>query len=495
MTSVAERLTRDQDDTRSTWRVLTAACAGAFLAAVNTSTIAVALPTVSLHFGAAATGASWTLLSYMLVTTVLVFVFGRVTDMFGRRRTYLAGLAVLTLASLACGFAPGIGWLIAFRCAQAVGAAALLCNITALVTDAFPAHRLPTALGITSTVGSLAQVLGPVVGGVLASAWGWRAVFWFNVPIGLLGLIWAAINLRADTAPAKREPFDLAGAAVSSLALGGLVIALSEGGALGWTSPAALFGFVSFAVCGSVFVVIERRRRHPLVEPSFFAHRARTSAYVALLFMSMAYFAVVTLVALHLQAARGLQSYEAGLHVLFVAAAMSLVAPVSGRLSRRFSAKSLGSTGIAITAAGLFGLSALAHPEQLETVMDLCLIAIGGGAGLFMTPNTHSIMSSAPPDRRGVANGVRQTTQNAGFALSTALSLAITTAGLGAAEQRAAYGGTLSSLSQSSLDRFTTGYRWALVALGIACLAALAASLSRGREQPASEPLSTHSSS
>ncbi|WP_067678943.1 DHA2 family efflux MFS transporter permease subunit [Nocardia miyunensis] len=485
MTALAERAIDIPQASRHAWRVLTVACAGGFLASVNTSTIAVALPTVSRHFGAGAAGASWMLLSYMLVTTVLVFVFGRVTDMFGRRRMYLTGLSVLTLASLACGLAPNIGWLVALRCVQAVGAAALLCNITALVTDAFPANRLFTALGINATVSSLAQVLGPVVGGLLASVWGWRAVFWFNVPIGVVGLIWAAINLRRDTTPTKREPFDLAGAVVSSLALGGLVIALSEGGAEGWTSPEVFIGLLMFIVCGPLFVAIERHRAHPLVEPSFFAHRARTSAYIALLFMSMAYFAVVTLVALYLQAARGLEPYAAGLHVLFVAAAMSVAAPIAGRLSGYFGAKLLGSLGIALTAAGLFGLAAMARPEQFEVLMDVCLLAIGGGAGLFMTPNTSSIMSSAPAHRRGVANGVRQTTQNAGFALSTALSLAITTAGLGAAEQKAAYGGTLSSLSRGALDAFTAGYRWALVALGISCMVALVASLSRGHEVPA----------
>lgn len=470
---------RDPEAARA-WRIQTVAGAGGFLAAINTSTIAVALPSVSRHFHATATGASWTLLSYMLVTTVLVFVFGRVTDLLGRRRMYLAGMTLLTVGSLLCGFAPTITWLIAFRCVQAVGAAALLCNITALVTDAFPVSRLSTALGINSTIGSLAQVLGPVVGGVLASTLGWQAVFWFNVPLGLAGLTWAALNLRATPAPPEHEPFDYPGAAAATLALGGLMVAVSEGGALGWTNPAVITGAALFVVFAPTFAWVEARRRHPLVEPSFLRHRARSLAYLSLLFMSMAYFAVVTLVALYLQAARGMPPYAAGLQVLYVAIAMSAAAPVAGRLGRRYGARTLSSAGIGLTALGLFGLAAATGPRLGESVLAGCLVAVGAGAGLFMTPNTSSIMSSVPANRRGIANGVRQTTQNAGFALSTTLSLAMTTAGLSAPDQQAAYAGTLSTLPHHTLETFTDGYRWALATLGCACLIALAASIGRG---------------
>lgn len=229
------------------WQVQVAAGLGGFLASVNTSAMNIALPSVSRHFDASASSASWTLLSYMLVTTVLVFVFGRVADLIDRRRLYLAGIAVLTAASLLCALAPGIEWLIVFRCMQAVGAAALLCNITALITDAFPAHRLATALGTNTTIAALAQVIGPALGGALTSGFGWRAVFWFNVPIGLIGLLWALRRLRPSAARSGRESFDYLGAALSVLALGGLILALSEGGALGWTSVPVLVGLGLFA--------------------------------------------------------------------------------------------------------------------------------------------------------------------------------------------------------------------------------------------------------
>ncbi|MEV0280520.1 MFS transporter [Streptomyces sp. NPDC050610] len=454
---------------------------GGFLAGVNTSTMDVALPTVSRHFGASASGASWTLLSYMLVTTVLVFVFGRVADMIGRRRMYLGGIALLTVGSLLCGLAPGIGWLIVFRCLQAVGAAALLCNITALITDAFPARRLPTALGTNATIAALAQVLGPALGGALASGLGWRAVFWFNVPVGLLGLVWARTVLPAGAPHTRGESFDYLGAVLSTLGLGGLILALSEGGALGWTSPPVLVGGALFLAFTPLFLVVQARRRQPLLDLGLFADRARSLAYLSLFLVAMAYFAVVLLMSLYLQAAAGMAPYQAGLHVLYVAVAMAAAAPAAGRLRERFSARALSSTGLAVSAAGLFGLSAVVGPDMNGAVLAGCLLAVGAGVGLFMTPNTGAIMGSVRPERRGIANGVRQTVQNAGYAVSTALSLAIVTGGLPAPVKKAAYAGTVSALSPHTLQAFTTGYRWVLLTLAGTCVLALVASLSRGR--------------
>lgn len=462
------------------WQVQAVAGLGGFLAGVNTSTMDVALPTVSRHFGASASTASWTLLSYMLVTTVLVFVFGRVADMIGRRRMYLAGIALLTAGSLLCGLAPGIAWLIAFRCVQAIGAAALLCNITALLTDAFPARRLPTALGINVTVAALAQVLGPALGGALASGPGWRAVFWFNVPFGVIGLIWARLSLRPGAAGSIGESFDYLGAVLSALALGGLVLALSEGGALGWTSTPVLAGLAMFAVFAPLFLAVQGRRRHPLIDLSLFVDRARAMAYLALFLMAMAYFAVVLLMSLYLQAASGMPAYKAGLHVLYVAVAMAVASPLAGRLRARFSARALASAGLTLTAAGLYALAVLIHPAMNSATLAICLLAVGAGVGLFMTPNTSAIMGSVPARRRGIANGVRQTTQNAGYAVSTALALAIVTSGLPAHVKQAAYAGAVSELSPHTLDTFTTGYQWALLTLGTTCLLGVAASLGRG---------------
>lgn len=485
---------RERSELAYARRVLTVSAVGAVLSGVNTSTMDVALPVVSRHFDASASGASWTLLAYMLVNTALIFVFGRVADMVGRRRLYLIGLATLTGGSLLCGFAPTIGWLIGFRVVQAVGAAALLCNVTALITDAFPVGKLSTALGINVSIAALAQVLGPVIGGALVTGLGWRAVFLFNVPIGVAGLVWARLSLRPGAPPGAREPFDYLGALLSTLALGGLVAALSEGGAIGWTSTPVLVGALLFALATPAFLLVESRRRHPLLDLRLFADRERSLAYLSLFLMALARFAVVLLVSLYLQAARGMGPFQAGVHVMWVAIGMAAASPLVGRLAQRYGARLLSSAGMAITAAGLLGLCALIAPDVGEVGLGACLLAIGVGSGTFMTPNTSAIMVSVAAGRRGIANGVRQTTQNAGYVVSTALSLAIVTTSLSAADKRAAYAGTLSRLSRHALGDFTSSYRLALLVLAGVCLVGIVASLSRnpqptGGERRIEQPL------
>lgn len=481
------RIARQNSGGRYLWQVQAIAGLGGFLSAINISIMAVALPTVSHHFHASASTASWIILSYMLVATVLVLVFGRVADMVGRRRMYLGGFALLSTGSLLAGLAPNVTVLIVCICLEGVGAAALLCNITALITDAFPAGKLATALGINATIAALAQVLGPVLGGVLASGLGWRAVFWFNVPVGVIGLVWGRLSLRPIAARATGESFDYFGAVLSTLGLGGLILALSEGGTLGWTSLPVLLGLSLFVSCTPAFLVLQSRRRYPLLDLSLFTDRARSLAYLSLFLMAMAYYAVVLLMSLYLQAAHGMPADQAGFHVLYVAAGMAIASPIAGRLRARFSTRALASAGLGASAAGLFALALVIGPHLSDLQLGACLLIIGAGVGLFMTPNTSSIMSSVNPERRGIANGVRQTVQNAGWTLSTALSLTIVTISLPDTLKQAAYAGTVGALDARTLESLTAGYRWSLLILGGICLLGLTASLARSPTRPAHE--------
>jgi EmrB/QacA subfamily drug resistance transporter len=448
----------------------------------------VALPVVVRHFDASATAASWALLTYMLVTTILVLAFGRLADILGRRRLYMAGLGTLTAASLACGFAPNILVLDALRGVQAIGAAAIITNTTAQLTDAFPRNLLATALGLNVAVAAASQVIGPVIGGAMASTWGWRAVFWFNVPTGVVGLVWARLTLRRQLQERTRERFDVLGAALSLVWLGGLVIGLSEGGALGWTSTPVIIGLALFVVGLPLFVWTQMRRRDPLLDLSLFADRARSAAYVAAFLMSMARFALVLLVALYLQAARGLDPFGAGVRVIPVAAAMAIASPIVGRLVGRVTARVLSTIGLAMTGVGLLGLALRLTPHLSDLELALWLTLIGVGTGVFMTPNTSSIMSTVDAARRGIANGVRSMAQNTGYVVSVALSLGIVTSSLPPDEKRAAYAGTLSRLGSSSLAHLTHGYHVALLVLAALTVVGMAASLARGSSHAVEEP-------
>jgi EmrB/QacA subfamily drug resistance transporter len=457
---------------------------GVLLASVNTSTLDVALPVVARHFDASATAASWALLSYMLVITVLLLAFGRLADIVGRRRLYLFGLGTLTTASFACGFAPNIVVLDVIRGVQAIGAAAIITNTTAQLTDAFPRDLLPTALGLNITIVALAQVLGPLIGGAV-SGLGWRAVFWFNVPTGIAGLIWARITLRRQSRRPQREPFDITGALLSFVWLGGLVIALSEGGALGWTSTPVLAGGAVFVVVLPLFIALQLRRRYPLLDFRLFADRARSAAYVANFLLHLARFAVVLLAALYLQAARGLEPFEAGVRVIPVAVGLMLVSPLAGRLVHYAGPRLLSTSGLGLTGIGLLGLGLRLQPHTSDIELAVWLAFVGLGTGLFMTPNTTSIMSTVDARHRGVANGVRSMMQNTGYVVGTALSLGIVTTWLPPREKAEAYAGTLSRLGPQSLANLTHGYHVAFFVLAAVTVVGMAASLLRGSQPTA----------
>src|ERR1700761_545432 len=448
----------DRAQTRYAWRVLSGTSLGVLLAGTHTSTLDVALPVVARLFSANATQASWIVLSYMLVNTILILVFGRVADIVGRRRLYMVGLAILTGASVLCGFAPSALVLAVCRALQAVGAAALITNTTALLTDAFPKRLLSTGLSFNVTATAAAQVAGPLVGGALATAFGWRAVFWFNVPFGVAGMLWAIRTLRVDPPRRTREPFDLVGAGLTFTLVGGLVLALSEGGALGWSDPLVVVGGALFAVSLPAFIITQRRRRYPMLDLSMFSDRERSMAFASTMLMAVARFAVVLLIALYLQAASGANPFQAGVRVIPVAGGMGLASPLAGWLAKRDPVRWVSSTGMAIAATGLAVLAATISPTLAYPVIGGCLLAVGIGSGIFMTPNTTSIVSGVQPGRRGIVNGVRSMLQNTGYAVRTAMSPAIVTSPLTPGQKQAAYAGTLSRLSRPALDNFTRGY-------------------------------------
>ena len=477
-----------EEDTAYAWRVLSVTSLGVILTSLNSSTLEVGLPAVARHFRPSPAQASWFLLAYLLVSTVLILVFGRLADMVGRRLLYVLGLVTFTAASLGCGLAPSASALIGLRALQAVGAAAIITNTTAQLTDAFPRRLLGTALGLNITVISAAQIAGPVVGGALVAQLGWRWIFLFNVPVGVLGIVWASIALRKSTAPPAPGRFDVSGALLTVLWLGGLVVALSEGGAQGWSAPWALAGFSTLALALPAFVLRQRRARDPLVDLALFRDRHRSIAFGSNFGLAIARYALLLLASLFFQAAQGLDPLAAGLRVTPLAIGLMVASPIAGQLVSRVDARLVSTVGVSIVALGLAVMAVAISPNVAYWPMGLALFAVGIGTGTFMTPNTSAIMSSVPATMRGVANGLRSMLQNTGFVVSTAMSLAIITSPLTHNQKQAAYSGTLSRLPGHQLDRFVGGYRAALLVLFAICVAAAVGSALRGRGQGAAAP-------
>ncbi|MGW0024403.1 MFS transporter [Rhodococcus sp. NPDC003383] len=467
------------------WRVFAALSIGVVAVFLSLSGLTVALPTVARELDASGAQSTWILLGYMLVTTALILVFGRLADIIGRRPLYLAGLATFTVATGLCMLAPSAGWLIAARVLQGAGAAAVVTNNTALLTDTFPPRILGRALGWNATVAAVAQVVGPLVGGAATAAFGWRGLFVVVLPVGLVAIaasVW--VIPRSPRKAVEREPFDMAGAVLSTVLLTAVVLALTPGvSSLPWLPWAC--GGVS-VVLAVVFVGVQIRRTHPLVDVTLFRNRGIALVLAAVLVNAVATYAVTLLVSLYGQAVSGISAVTAGALVMPVAIGTVVAASAAGSLMLRFGPRTLTATGMALNAVGLFGIALMLSPDggSLGATAPF-LFVLGCGTGLFMTPSTSALMLTAPADRRGIANGLRSTLQNVGYLLSTALALVFATAGLSTAARQAAYGGTLGSLGSGEVTRFVDNVRVVGIALGLVALAGVAVCLAFPRRNPA----------
>jgi EmrB/QacA subfamily drug resistance transporter len=454
------------------WRVLSVITLGSLLTGMNVSTLNVALPVVVRHFHAGALAAGWVLLSFMLVNTVLLMISGRIADVFGHRETYLIGYTIFTVSCLAAGLSPSIEILIVMRVVQAIGFAMILTNGTTIITHAFPQHLLSHALGFYIATISVAQVLGPTVGGFLADAAGWQWVFWFNVPFGAIAIAWGAVTLR-KVPRGPRESVDLLGSVLLFGWLGGLLLALSEAGALGWQSPLVLAGVIAFVVLAPVFWWAQRRAAYPLMRTELFADRGFTLANVAAFVHTLARFGIVLVYSLFFQGVWGDTAAVAGIAVLPVPLAMMVASPLPGVLSRWAGPRAVAVAGPVLTALGLVALLVTLGADTPYVVVATGLALVGAGSGIFLTANTTAILSRIPSAQLGAVNGMRLTVQNIGNTLGVAVALSLIASTLDRSDRPSVYAGTV---PHAALPDLLGGFHRAIVVmLVMAVLTILAA--------------------
>ncbi|MEU8267412.1 MFS transporter [Sphaerisporangium sp. NPDC049002] len=463
---------------RYAWRVCSVTSLGLVLIGINASTLNVALPAVVRHFHADAFAASWILLSYLLINTATLVFFGRVADLLGRREVYLVGFAIFTVCSLLAGMSPGVGFLIAMRALQALGAAMILANGTVIITDAFPPDRLSQGMGVYIGTLSVAQLAGPTLGGLIAEAAGWQWVFWVNVPAGVIGLVWGWATLRRVQA-GPRTPVDAAGNLIVFAALSAVLIALSEAGSRGLSSPVVVTGGLIFLILIPVLVVVERRASHPVLDLRLFGERMLAFANLASFCTALSRSA---LVALYFQAARGLDAFTAALGVLPVPIGMALASPVAGALGRRIPPYALSVGGCLLNFSGLLCLLLSIGTTTPYWVIGVGLFLAGCGNGAFLTGNTTQVMSALPPGSLGVMNGFRLMIMNVGIVLSVATTLSVLTSALSPALRGLVYAGTLSRLSPVAVEQLMSGFqRTYLVLATVALAGAVTAACARPR--------------
>ncbi|MCX5513500.1 MFS transporter [Kaistia algarum] len=434
------------------WVVLSNTTLGMLAASINGSILLISLPAIFRGIGLKPLEPSnvnillWSIMGYMVATSVLVVAFGRLGDSLGRARVYNAGFLIFTIAAIALSFMPGDGafaawYLIFVRIAQGVGGAMLMANSTALLTDAFPTHQRGLALGINTIAAIGGSFLGLVIGGLLADI-DWHLVFWISVPIGVIGTAWAYWRLR-DRIPPRHRPVDWLGNATFGIGLILILIAITEGiqpygaHAMAWTSPEVVGLLVVGVALLVAFVFVERRVAFPMFDLNLFRIRAFTAGNLASLFAAIGRGGLQFMLIIWLQGIwLPLHGYSfeetplwAGIFMLPLTLGFLVATPVSGYLSDHHGARPFAVGGMIIGAISFAALMEL-PPDFSYPLFALLLFLNGLGSGLFIAPNSTAIMNSVPAAERGQAAGMRATTLNSGQVLSIGIFFSLMIAGL-----------------------------------------------------------------
>ncbi|MEA2373632.1 MAG: hypothetical protein QOD53_95 [Thermoleophilaceae bacterium] len=465
------------------WWALSCTSVGMLLATLNSGTLIIALPDLERSLHTTLLQLVWVILAYMIASTVLVLTAGRLSDLFGRKKAYLAGFAIFAAASLGAGFSGDGTELILWRILQGIGGAFLFANSSALVTDAFPREQLGLAMGTNTMVAAIGLVLGPVLGGVLVSI-SWHWVFWFNVPLALAGTVWGALVLRELAKPDSVRGLDLLGTSAFVVGLTGLVLGVSRGGLSGWDDPIVIAGLVAAALLLPAFVAIERRVRAPMLDLTIFRSRMFSAATAAAFINGLSRFALLFLFVFYFQGAQGDDPITAGIKLSPMAIGMLVSSPPAGMWADRHGSRILAALGMAVGGVGLALMTTL-EPHSPYWQSSLWLFIVGVGSGMFNSPNTAAMMGTVPAHRRGIAAGARTMLQNTGAVISIAFVLAVVTAAVPKDVLFKIFSGLAKGLSDAKLAPFIHNMHTALWVLAATSAVGAVVSLMRPRHDEA----------
>ena len=406
--------------------MLTVTTVGVLMAGIDSRIVIVGLPQVAASIGADAERAIWITQAYVLGSTVALLLIGRLSDIMGRVKIYTTGFAVFTVGSLLTSLSVNPMMMIVCRGLQGLGSGILFTNSAAIITDATPSNELGFSLGINQVAFRVGAMLGLTLSGLILTVLDWRALFYINIPIGVVGTLWAKRRLR-EVAPSERgAPLDWPGFATFTTGIASLLLALTMA-AYGIAERGIVFALLGIAVAAfALFLVWERRTAHPLLDLRLLRIREFMGGVVAQLLNAIAFGAVLLLMSLYLQLVRDLSPLSTGL--IFIPLDITTIAlgPLSGKLSDRHGHMPFTTGGLALVSLSLFLLSTMDAFTPYAFVV-LYLVVFGAGLGIFASPNISSIMGSVPPARRGVASGLRATFFNVGFTISLNLAVLIMT--------------------------------------------------------------------
>ncbi|MHC6179976.1 MFS transporter [Clostridium sp. JNZ X4-2] len=441
------------------WIALSCTTIGALFSVLSASTLMIALPVIMKDLNSGIGIIMWTIMGYMFSLTILVPSIGRIADMFGRKKLYVSGFALFTVASLFCALSLNGVQLLIFRMIQSIGASFMIANSTAIIADAFPKGELGKALGVNSMVVSVAAVIGPILGGFLIN-FGWRNIFYINIPIGIIGTIWAAVSLKEMKETSNHEEFDFRGTFTFTFGLFSLLLALTIGGFTQWFSKSVIILFsIAILLIGS-FTYIENHTKYPMLDMRLLKTRLLAFAYASTLLNGIARGAVTFLLIFYFEGDKGIDPITAGMLLSPFAIAMMAMSPISGWICDKYGSRILSSAGLFVSALGLIGFMKISTTSSMSTLI-ICMVITGIGSGMFFSPNTSAIMANVPADKRGIAAGVRTMFNNAGMVLSIAISMAIISSSISPGAMQALFVHSHVSSASIASTQFINGLRMA----------------------------------
>lgn len=470
------------------WWAFSVTSMGTFMTTYDMGAVNISLPSVMASFQTDLSAVSWVLLSFLLTSTALLLPAGRLGDMIGRKKIYNLGFIFFITGSALCGLSQSTVQLILFRMLQAVGASMLQTNSFAIISAVFPERERGKGLGFGSTIAGIGLTSGPVIGGLLVDALGWRGIFFLNVPIGLVGTVLAYVILKEEivsTSSKKRAHgrFDMAGACLVTVAISSLLIGLSLGQKGNWSAWETRF-FLSTAVLVLIaFPWFESRRAHPLVDITLFKNRNFAFNNAARFICFVVLTTAALLMPFFLQLILGYSPSHSGLLIAPATLVMAVSAPVAGWLTNHISSRILTFVGMTFMGLSLYGMSQLNASSGYSGIVGLLLL-LGLGNGIFQTPNNTSIIDSVARERFGIASGIMALTRVAARAFGASLASTIVVGSMFSVAGNVSlyslkHGGALTEGGDALLSAFAQGIGKAFFFASLLCILGVIFSLIR----------------
>ncbi len=459
------------------WWTLGAVAFGLFMIMLDNTVVNVALPSIQRDLGIGLSELEWIVTGYALAFAALMLIGGKLGDAYGRRRLFVIGMAIFTLASLWCGLAGSGTELIMARVVQGAGAALMSPATLSIITATFPARQRGTAIGIWAGISALALAIGPLTGGLLTEHLSWNWIFFVNVPVGIVGIV-ASFFLIDESKDETHASLDLPGLATSAIGLFALTYGLIEANQYGWGSTRIVGAFVVAALGLGSFLVIERLRRDPMLDLGLFRNRTYVGANIAVLLVALSMFGVFFFVSLYMQNILGFSPVRAGAAFLPMTVLIILIAPLGGRIADRVGSRWLMTSGMLLLTLHLLLFTRLGQSASYLTELLPAFIVGGVGIALVMTPASAAAMKAVSVDKAGVGSAVLNAFRQVGGSVGIALMGAIVAAQVG---------------SKRSPEAFVDGLHSALLVAALIALggAIVSAALVRnGRAHHAADPVS-----